>query len=397
MSRSAGDKILSKLSERVLSIERSPLYAIMELAKGMKDVIRLNIGEPDFKTPQHIIDAAKEALDAGFTHYAPDRGDPELRALIAEQLKKELNLSYDPEEEILITAGSQAGLFVAIMSLVNPGDEVIVFAPYYPPYIVDIKLAGGKPIVINLSEQTDFHPTLEALENKVTNKTKLMIVHSPNNPTGAVYDEKSLKALTDVAISRDLLVVSDEAYWKIIYDGAKHRSIASLPGMWERTIVVNSFSKTYAMTGWRVGFLAANKDFIIQMLKLHHSINICANAAAQRAAVRALTASQECVQEFLEEYDRRRRFVVDALNKIPGFKCKMPEGTFYVFVNIQELGLPSLELARQLVTEAKVITVPGSGFGSEGYLRISFSRPIDTLREAVERIHTFVEKTFKRG
>lgn len=383
---------MSKISDRALSIERSPLYAIMELAKGMKDVIRLNIGEPDFKTPQHIIEAAKQAMDAGFTHYAPDRGDLELRTLIAEELERNLHVSYNPKNEVLITAGGQAALYVAITTMVNPGDEVIVLAPYYPPYLVDILLAGGKPILVTLSDETNFSPTPEAIESNVTDKTKLMILLSPNNPTGAVYDEKCLRAVAEVARSHDLLVVSDEVYWRIIYDGVKHCSIASLPGMRERTIIVNSFSKTYAMTGWRLGYLAAEDEFITQMLKIHHSINICANASAQRAVVAALTGPQDCVRDFLREYDRRRRFVVKALNDIPGFKCKMPQGAFYVFPNIQELGLSSMELAKRLVTDARVITVPGSGFGTEGYLRISYAKPIDTLKEAIERIRAVVEK-----
>lgn len=385
-------RILGKISDRALSIERSPLYTIIELAKGMKDVIRLNIGEPDFKTPKHIIAAAKQAMDEGFTHYAPDRGDQELRTLIAEELKKDLHVSYDPENEVLITAGGQAALYVAITTTVNPGDEVIVLAPYYPPYLVDIQLAGGKPIFVTLSDETNFSPTLEAVESNVTDKTKLIIILSPNNPTGAVYDEKFLKATAEVARSHNLLVVSDEVYWKIIYNDVKHCSIASFPEMRERTIIVNSFSKTYAMTGWRIGHLAAEKEFINQMLKIHHSINICANASAQRAAVAALTGLQDCVHEFLEEYDRRRKFVVKALNDLPGFKCLMPQGAFYVFPNIQELGVSSVELARSLVTDARVITVPGSGFGTEGYLRISYTKPIDTLKEAIERIRPVVEK-----
>ena len=385
-------RILGKISDRVCSVERSPLYSIMELARGMKDVIRLNIGEPDFETPKHIIEAAKHAMDEGFTHYAPDRGDQELRTLIAEELKKDLHVSYDPENEVLITAGGQAALYVAITTTVNPGDEVIVLAPYYPPYLVDIHLAGGKPIFVTLSGETNFSPTLEAIESNVTDKTKLIIILSPNNPTGAVYDEKSLKAIAEVARSHNLLVVSDEVYWKIIYDDVKHCSIASFPEMRERTIIVNSFSKTYAMTGWRVGYLAAEKEFTNQMLKIHHSINICANASAQRAVVAALTGLQDCVREFLEEYDRRRRFVVKALNDVPGFKCRMPQGAFYVFPNIQELGLTSIELARSLVLDAKVITVPGSGFGTEGYLRISYAKPINTLKEAIERIRVVVEK-----
>ena len=385
-------RILGKISDRTLSIERSPLYTIIELAKGMKDVIRLNIGEPDFKTPKHIIAAAKQAMNEGFTHYAPDRGDQELRTLIAEELKKDLHVSYDPENEVLITAGGQAALYVAITTTVNPGDEVIVLAPYYPPYLVDIQLAGGKPIFVTLSDETNFSPTLEAVESNVTDKTKLIIILSPNNPTGAVYDEKFLKATAEVARSHNLLVVSDEVYWKIIYNDVKHCSIASFPEMRERTIIVNSFSKTYAMTGWRIGHLAAEKEFINQMLKIHHSINICANASAQRAAVAALTGLQDCVHEFLEEYDRRRKFVVKALNDLPGFKCLMPQGAFYVFPNIQELGVSSVELARSLVTDARVITVPGSGFGTEGYLRISYTKPIDTLKEAIERIRPVVEK-----
>jgi len=387
-------EVSEKLSSRAISVEHSPLYAVMDWAKGLPGVLHLNIGEPDFKTPEHIIEGAKQALDLGFIHYSSDIGNIRLKELIAEEIKREMGVDFDPESEILITAGAQAGLYVAILSLVNPGDKVIVFSPYYPPYVVDIKFAGGVPVFVPVREEKGFIPGPEETESKVTAKTKLMIINSPNNPTGAVDSEKCLEDLAEIAKRHNLLVISDEAYRKLTYDGLKHHSIVSLPGMKERTIVIHTFSKTYAMAGWRIGYLATNREFITQMLKMHHLINICVNTIAQNAAITALAGPQDCVREFAEEYDRRRKFMVKALNEIQGFKCRMPEGAFYVFPNTKELGLSSMELTKRLVVEARVITAPGSGFGieGEGYLRISYAQPMEVLEEAVERIQKTVEK-----
>ena len=385
-------EVSGKISDRVLSIDRSPLYAIMDLAAGMQNVLHLNIGEPDFKTPQHIIESAKRALDLGFTHYAPISGDPRLKELIAQDIKNETGIDYDPQKEILITAGGQAGLYIAISALVNTGDKVLVFSPYYPPYLVDIKLAGGIPVFVPVREERGFMPDPEEFESKITDGTKLAIIHSPNNPTGAVYDWECLSSLAKVAERHELLLLSDEVYWKFTYDNFRHYSIASLPNMKERTIVVNSLSKTYAMTGWRVGYVAGSEELIVQMLKIHHSINICANAAAQQAAIAALSGPQDCVLEFVKEYEQRRA-IVKALDEIQGFECIIPNGAFYAFPNIKALGISSMELAKRLVLEAKVITVPGAGFGTEGegYLRISYAQPVAVLEEAVDRIRKTLE------
>lgn len=382
---------MNYLGKRIQSIPRSPLYAIMELAKGRSDVIRMNIGEPDFTTPPHIIEAAKKALDEGYTHYAPDKGDPELKELIAEEFERR-QMKYDPDTEILITCGGQPALYVALASILNEGDEVILLAPFYPAHEVQIMLAGGVPVPVQLEEDNGFQPDPEAIERHITPKTKAIILLTPNNPTGAIYDQECMQKMADLIKKHNLLVISDECYRRMVYDGNTALSIASFPGMKERTIITDSFSKTYCMTGWRVGFLASTADFVRQILKAHHTINICANAVAQRAAITALKSSQDCVDEMMAEYNRRRQFVVKAINEIPGFSLMQPQGAFYAFPSIKGVGLSSMELAQRLVTEAGVITVPGIGFGTEGYLRLSYAASLDEIAEGLERIRKFVEK-----
>lgn len=379
------------LGKRIQSIPRSPLYAIMELAKGRDNVIRLNIGEPDFDTPVHIREAAKKALDEGYTHYAPDKGDLELKELIAQDFQSR-GMSYDPETEILVTAGGQSALFVALNSILDEGDEVILLAPFYPAHEVQIMLAGGVPVPVELKEENDFQPDAVEIEKHLTDKTKAIIVLTPNNPTGAVYDRECMEQLANLIIKHDLIAISDECYRRMVYDGSTPVSIASFPGMKERTIITDSFSKTYSMTGWRVGFLASSTVFVSQMLKFHHTINICANAMGQRASIAALKGSQDCVEENLREFDRRRQYVVKTLNDIPGFSLKQPGGAFYAFPSIKGLNISSMELAQRLVKEAGVITVPGIGFGVEGYLRISYAASLEKIAEGLQRIKTFVEQ-----
>ncbi len=379
---------MRKPSDRILSVQRSPLYTIMDAVKGLKDVIFLNIGEPDFPTPDHIVEAGKKALDEGYTKYrsAGDRGDNELRDALSEHLQDEIGVSYDPARELLVTAGSQAALYCSIMATVNPGDEVIIINPHYPPYLVDVRLAGGLPVTLDTDEKNGFTPEPEKIEEKVTERTKGIIVHTPNNPTGSVYSMEYLEALADVARRHDLIVYSDEVYNRITYNGAKHHSIASMPDMKERTVVINSSSKPYSMTGWRVGYLATNEDFVAQILKTHHSINICPNPMAQRAFLAALRGPQDCVTEFVREFDERRRYLVETLNSIRGISCRNPLGAFYVFANVKGLGQPSLKLAEFFAREARVVTSPGIGFGVEGYLRVSYAASLETLQEAIDRI-----------
>jgi len=377
-------------SDRILSVKRSPLYSIMELAKKVKDPIYLNIGEPDFRTPRHIVDAGKKALEEGYTKYAGDRGDAELRSAISERLKKEIATNYNAGSEILVTAGAQAALFCSIMATINPSDEVIIMNPHYPPYAVDVQLAGGVPVFVDTNEDNGFIPEPEKIKRKITHRTKGIIISSPNNPSGAVYDLKCLIGLAALAKSRDLLVFSDEVYSKITYDGARHHSIASLPGMKDRTFIMNSSSKPYAMTGWRVGYLAGPEEFIAQILKAHHSVNIAANSVAQRAFLAALQGPQDCVREFVKEFDRRRRFMVDALNSIAGFTCAKPQGAFYMFPSVSGLGKSSQELAEFFVRAARVVTTPGVGFGAEGRIRFSYAASLQSIDQAMERIRKAV-------
>ncbi len=383
------------LAERILSVERSPFYSVLELASKRSDCLYLHTGEPDFDTPAHIVRAGQEALAGGWTHYIPDRGLPELRQLVAQKIEKESHVRYRHEDEILITAGGQSGLHTAIMATVNPGDEVILLSPFYPPYLANVSLAGGTPIIVPTKIEEDFIPNPETIERKITEKTKCLIVHSPNNPTGGVYEREVLSQLVELAEKRNFLIISDEVYEKFLYEDKVHWSLASFPNAKERVILVNSFSKTYAMTGWRIGYLAAHRDILFQLLKYHHTVNICANAPAQKACVAALQGPQDCIQAMVSEYDQRRQFLVEGLNGIPGIRCVRPQGAFYVFVDIREFKMPSLEFAKYLVQETGVVTTNGSGFGCEGFLRLSYATKMDHLRDAIGRIQTALSRLSK--
>ena len=383
------------LAERILSVERSPFYSILELAAKRTDCLYLNIGEPDFDTPAHIVQAGQEAMAGGWTHYTPDRGLPELRQLLAQKIQKESHVDYRFEDEILITAGGQAGLHTAIMGTVNPGDEVVLLSPYYPPYLANVVLAGGIPVIVPTKVEEDFIPNPEIIERHLTEKTKCLVLHSPNNPTGSVYGREVLSRLVELAVQRNFLIISDEVYEKFVYEDKVHWSLVSFPNAKERVILVNSFSKTYAMTGWRVGYVAAPRDTLFQLLKYHHTVNICASAVAQKACVAALQGPQDCVQAMVSEYDKRRQFLVEGLNGIPGIRCLRPQGAFYVFVDIREFKMPSLEFAKYLVQETGVVTTNGSGFGSEGFIRLSYAAKTEELGEAIKRIEKALSRLRK--
>ncbi|MGD8226308.1 MAG: pyridoxal phosphate-dependent aminotransferase [Desulfobacteraceae bacterium] len=380
------------LANRILSVERSPFYSIMELAAKRGDCIYMNLGEPDFVTPKHIAEAAKRALDEGHTHYGPDRGVPELRQLIVQKIEQEYEANYDWEDEILITAGGQAGLHISVMALANPGDELIILIPYYPPYLVNATLADAKPVFVELKSEEGFIPDPTAIEKAVTSKTKALIVLSPNNPTGAVYPEETLQKIVEMAKERDFMVISDEVYESMLYDGLRHKSLISFPGAKDRVVQVNSFSKTYAMTGLRVGYLAASKDKLLQFLKYHHTVNISANVPSQLACVTAMKGPQDCVDEMKAAYQKRRDLLIERLNDIPGVSCMTPKGAFYAFADIRELGIPSLELAEYLVKEAGVVLTNGTGFGCEGFIRLSYAADPDSIEEAMDRMKKAVIK-----
>ena len=380
------------LADRILAVERSPFYSIMELAATRDDCIYLQLGEPDFVTPGHIAEAAKKALDEGHTHYGPDRGAPELRQLIAQKLQNESAADYGWEDEILVTAGGQAALHIAIMAMANPGDEIIILLPHYPPYVVNAQLSGAKAVYVKLKSEDGFVPDPSAIEEVITDKTKIIIVLTPNNPTGSVYPEETLAGILDLAKKHNIVLISDEVYETLVFDGARHTSLVSLPGAKDHVVQVNSFSKTYAMTGLRVGYLAASADKVLQFLKYHHTVNISANVPSQRACITALQGPQDCVEEMRLAYLERRDMLLERLNDIPGIHCQTPKGTFFAFADIRELGIPSLEFAEYLVKEAGVVLTNGSGFNYEGFIRLSYAADPSNIEEAMDRMKAAVLK-----
>lgn len=383
-----------RFSERTLAIKSSGIRRLFDLAQRTPGVISLGIGEPDQDTPVHVKEAAKKALDEGYTHYTPNAGFPDLREALAEKLRLDNGIDAAPDEVIVTGGGGTGALMLSALCLINPGDEVLLPDPGFVVYEAVVLMAGGKPVYVPLKEEDGFRMLPSEVEKRITSKTKCIIVNTPSNPTGGVLEEEDLKGIADLAVKHDLYVISDEVYEKLVYDGHRHLSIASLPRMKERTVTVNSFSKTYAMTGWRIGYAAAPKELIDQMVKLQQFTMVHAPAVSQRAALAALKGPQDFVKEMAEEYDKRRRFIVDRLNSIGGLSCLRPKGAFYVFLNIKKLGMRSEEVAMALLERAKVVTVPGVAFGpgGEGYLRISYSRPIDQLEEACSRIEKAIEE-----
>jgi len=380
------------LAERILAVQRSPFYSIMELAAKRGDCIYLQLGEPDFTTPKPILDAAKKAMDEGHTHYGPDRGSHELRQLIAQKIKKQYGADYHWEDEILITAGGQAGLHIAVMALANPGDEIIILVPYYPPYLVNTTLAGAKPVFVTLRSEDGFIPDAAEIEKAVSPKTKALILLSPNNPTGAVYPAEVLKRLVELARARKFMIISDEVYECLVYDGLTHTSALSFPGAKQHVVQVNSFSKTYAMTGLRIGYVAASSEKLLQFLKYHHTVNISANVPSQLACVTAMKGPQNSVEEMRQAYQKRRDLLVKLLNDIPGVHCGTPKGAFYALADIRKLGVPSLEFVEYLVQDAGVVLTNGSGLGYEGFVRVSYCADPEKIEEAMDRMKKAVLK-----
>ena len=380
------------LAERILAVQRSPFYSIMELAAKRGDCIYLQLGEPDFTTPKPILDAAKKAMDDGHTHYGPDRGSHELRQLIAQKIKKQYGADYNWEDEILITAGGQAGLHIAVMALANPGDEIIILVPYYPPYLVNTTLAGAKPVFVTLRSEDGFIPDAAEIEKAVSPKTKALILLSPNNPTGAVYPAEVLKRLVEIARARKFMIISDEVYECLVYDGLTHTSALSFPGAKQHVVQVNSFSKTYAMTGLRIGYVAASSEKLLQFLKYHHTVNISANVPSQLACVTAMKGPQNSVEEMRQAYQKRRDLLLKLLNDIPGVHCGTPKGAFYALADIRKLGVPSLEFVEYLVQEAGVVLTNGSGLGYEGFVRVSYCADPEKIEEAMDRMKKAVLK-----
>lgn len=383
-----------KRASRLSKIRPSGIRRLFTLAQSMRDVIGLGLGEPDFVPPPHVLEGVKQALDCGKTHYTLTVGISELREALAEKAKREYGLTYNPETEILVTVGGTQAIFLALMALTNSGDEVLVPDPGFVCYQPSILMAGGTPVSMPALEENEFRLNAEVVMSHVTDKSRIMIVNSPNNPTGAVLSYNDLASLAKLAVERDLIVISDEVYERITYDGVKHYCLASFPGMRERTLVVGSFSKTYAMTGFRIGYVLGPEQLIAPMMLVHQFSVACVSGPAQHAAVAALKGPQDFINDMVAEFDRRRKLLHRRLNEIEGFSCILPKGAFYAFANIKEFGEPSESFAEFLLNTGKVVTVPGSAFGKygEGYLRFSYATAYDKIEEALDRIERVVKE-----
>lgn len=380
------------LSARVRSIKPSGIRKYFDIAATMADVISLGVGEPDFVTPEHIREAAIEAIRHGDTKYTSNYGTLELRRAIAEMLSERYHVTYDPKTEILVTVGVSEGIDAAIRAVIDPGDEVIVPDPGYVAYEADIALSDGVVVPVPTSVDHNFEIKAAAIEAAVTPRTKAMLLGNPNNPTGAVIERAELEKIAQVAQRHDLIVITDEVYSRLVYGGHDHSSIAEVPGMRERTILVDGFSKAYAMTGWRVGYIAAPAHLLEAMLKVHQYAIMCAATMSQAAALAALRTGADDVRAMVASYDERRKLAVDGFNAI-GLACYEPKGAFYAFPSIRSTGLSSDEFVDQLLREQQVAAVPGSAFGhaGEGYIRCTYCTARDKLEEAIERIGRFVK------
>lgn len=384
----------SKKAERLKNIKPSGIRRLFALTQHTPDLINLGIGEPDFTPPEHVLEAAKQAMDEGKTHYTPSNGIPELREALAKKFTREYGLFYNPENEILVTVGATEAVFLALLAFINPGDEVLIPDPGFLCYKPAVLIAGGIPVSMPMLEDDGFKPNVEAVTSLITKKSRVIILNSPNNPTGSVLTYDELAELAKLAVENDLIVVSDEVYEKIIYDNAKHYCLATFPDMRDRTIVVNSFSKTYAMTGFRVGYALGPEDLISTMLLAQQFMVACVDGPAQYAAAAALDGPQEFVSEMVSKFDKRRRLVYKRLNEIEGVRCSLPKGAFYAFPNIQAFKTSSADFSKFLLNEAKVIVTPGSSFGKygEGFLRLSFATSYEQIDEALDRIERTASK-----
>ena len=380
------------LSQRTVSLKPSGIRKFFDIANEMEGVIALGVGEPDFKTPYSVRQAGIENLQQGKTRYSANAGLMELRRAICDYLKRKFNLEYDKKSEVLVTVGGSEAIDLAIRAFINPGDEVLVPEPCFVCYAPIVTLTSGVPVSIRTREEDEFRLTPEQLEAAITSKTKMLILPYPNNPTGAVMRREHLEAIAEVLKKHDIIVLSDEIYAELTYNG-RHTSIAELPGMKERTIVVNGFSKTFAMTGWRLGYAVGPAPAIKQMTKIHQYAIMCAPTTSQYAAIEALDHCEENICQMREEYDRRRRFVVDAFNKM-GLHTFEPEGAFYVFPCIKSTGMSSEEFCEKLLYGKKVAVVPGNAFGDsgEGFIRVSYSYSVQHLTTALGRIKEFLDE-----
>lgn len=382
-----------KLSDMAVGIQPSPIRKMFNIASSMDNIISFTLGEPDFTTPQHIIDAECRALNEGKTHYTANAGIYELREAISNKLKKLNNVEYNPEDQIVATAGGMEALLLTMMVTINPGDEVIITDPYWSNYPSQIKMCGGIPVFVKVFEEDGFIFNPDNLRKAIGKNTKAILLNSPANPTGGVASRDVLEKIAEIAKEHDLFVISDEVYRYFVYEDAEFSSISSIEGMKERTIVIDSFSKSYAMTGWRVGFAAGPSEVIQNMTKLHENVAACVHTPAQYAAVEALTGTQTPLDYMVSKYSQRRELIVNGINSIMGLSCIKPKGAFYVFMNITKTGLTSDDFAMELLKSEGVVVVPGTGFGEsgEGFVRLSYATSDENIKEGLKRMKRFVQ------
>jgi aminotransferase len=381
------------VSRRVRAVPASGIRRFFDIINTMEDVISLGVGEPDFVTPLHIRQAGIVSLQEGHTAYTSNFGMLELRRRIAGQLESFYGVTYDPTQEIIVTAGVSEALDLAIRAIVDPDDEVIIPEPSYVSYAPCVVFAGGNPVMVPTSADQGFAVSARQIAAAITPRTRAILLGFPNNPTGAAVSRSELAAIVRLAVEHDLLLISDEIYSRLVYDGWEHTCVASLPGAWERTILLNGFSKSYAMTGWRIGYAAAPPDILEAIMKVHQYGLLCAPTMAQHAAVEALDHGEADVQEMLSKYARRRQMFIEGLNQI-GLPCNWPQGAFYAFPSIAGIGLTSDQFAEQLLYQEKVAVVPGGAFGpsGEGHVRMCYATSYEKLEEALRRIERFLDQ-----
>lgn len=387
-------KTTMKLATRVSKVTPSLTLTISAKAKAMKgqgiDVCSFSAGEPDFDTPTHIKEAAKQALDQGKTKYGAAAGEPKLREAIAKKLHQDNHLNYAPEN-VMVTNGGKHSLFNLMLALIEPGDEVIIPAPYWLSYPEMVTLAGGKSVIVSTQAEYDYKITPEQLKEAITPKTKLFVLNSPSNPTGTVYTPQQIQELAQIIVEHDLLVVSDEIYEKILYDGAEHQSIGSFGDeIFQRTIISNGFAKSYSMTGWRIGYMAGPKELIKAMttIQSHSTSNVC--TFAQYGAIAALEDSQDCVQQMCKAFAQRRKVMLEKINHIDKLSCPVPNGAFYVYIDISQTGMTSLDFSDKLLESQNVAVIPGIAFGDDNTIRLSYATDMTTIEKGMDRIAQFM-------
>lgn len=383
---------MKDISNVAKKVQPSPIRQMFNLADGMEDVVSFTVGEPDFDTPQHIVDAAIDALKNGEHHYTPNAGILPLRTAISEVISHSHGLSYAPDKEIIVTAGGMEALLLTMLTILNPGDEFILSDPCWTNYSRQVEICSAVPMFVRVNAENGFTFNPDDLERAITPQTKGFLINSPANPTGGIAEKKILQKLAEIAIRHDLYVISDEVYSALVYEDKKITSIATIPGMKERTVIINSFSKTYAMTGWRVGYAVGPQHLISQMVKLQENVAACVNSAAQYGALAALTGTQEPLSEMLKTYAERRTYVLDAFSKIKGLTCFIPQGAFYAFVDVSATGMDAETFAKDLLQKARVIVVPGSAFGSYGanFVRLSFATSLENIKQGLQRIGKYM-------